>query len=90
MKQLLRPLNDTCRTAGRNVRKPAREAKNPAGRHRLGAAFNQAGPDILPHAFIRAVKIETIPKDLPPRSFGDYKVTVDKNVPKGVEIIEKL
>jgi CRISPR-associated protein Csd2 len=42
------------------------------------------------HILFDKVKIETIPKDLPPRSFGDYKVTVDKNVPKGVEIIEKL
>ncbi|OPX62900.1 MULTISPECIES: type I-C CRISPR-associated protein Cas7/Csd2 [unclassified Methanoregula] len=42
------------------------------------------------HILFDKVKIEKIPKDLPPRSFKDYKVTIDRNVPKGVEIIEKL
>ena len=42
------------------------------------------------HVLFDKVKVETIPKDLPPRSFADYKVIVDKNVPKGVEVIEKL
>lgn len=42
------------------------------------------------HVLFDKVKVEKIPKDLPPRSFRDYKVTIDKSVPKGVEIIEKL
>jgi CRISPR-associated protein Csd2 len=42
------------------------------------------------HILFDKVKVEKIPKDLPPRSFRDYKVTIDKSVPKGVEIIEKL
>ena len=42
------------------------------------------------HILFDKVKVERLAKDLPPRSFNDYKVTVDKDVPKGVEIIEKL
>jgi CRISPR-associated protein Csd2 len=42
------------------------------------------------HILFDKVKVERLAKDLPPRSFGDYKVTVAKDVPKGVEIIEKL
>jgi CRISPR-associated protein Csd2 len=42
------------------------------------------------HVLFDKVKVERLAKDLPPRSFGDYKVTVAKDVPKGVEIIEKL
>lgn len=42
------------------------------------------------HVLFDKIKVETIPKVLPPRSFADYKVTVDKNVPKGVEVLEKL
>jgi len=42
------------------------------------------------HVLFDKVKVERIPKDLPPRSFADYKVMVDKDVPKGVEVIEKL
>jgi CRISPR-associated protein Csd2 len=43
------------------------------------------------HILFDKVKVERITKeDLPPRSFKDYKVTVAKDVPKGVEIIEKL
>lgn len=42
------------------------------------------------HVLFDKVKVEKIAKDLPPRSFADYKVMVDKDVPKGVAIIEKL
>lgn len=42
------------------------------------------------HILFDKVKVERLSKDLPPRSFKDYKVTVSKDVPKGVEIIEKL
>lgn len=42
------------------------------------------------HALFDAVKVERLSKDLPPRSFKDYKVTVSRDIPKGVEIIEKL
>ena len=42
------------------------------------------------HVLFDKVKVERIAKELPPRSFGDYKVTIAKDVPKGVEIIEKL
>lgn len=44
------------------------------------------------HVLFDKVKIERISneKNLPPRSFKDYNVTIAKDVPKGVEIIEKL
>ena len=42
------------------------------------------------HILFDKVKVERLAKDLPPRSFKDYKVTVAKDVPKGVEVIEKL
>jgi CRISPR-associated protein Csd2 len=42
------------------------------------------------HVLFDKVKIERVSGDLPPRSFKDYKVTVAKDVPKGVEIIERL
>jgi len=42
------------------------------------------------HILFDKVKVERLAKDLPPRSFKDYKVTVSKDVPKGVEVIEKL
>jgi CRISPR-associated protein Csd2 len=44
------------------------------------------------HILFDKIKVERLPNDknLPPRSFKDYKVTIDKSVPKGVEIIEKL
>jgi CRISPR-associated protein Csd2 len=42
------------------------------------------------HILFDKVKVDRLSKDLPPRSFSDYKVTVAKDVPKGVEIIEKL
>jgi CRISPR-associated protein Csd2 len=42
------------------------------------------------HALFVAVKVERLSKDMPPRSFKDYRVTVSRDIPKGVEIIEKL
>ncbi len=42
------------------------------------------------HVLFDAIKVERLSNDLPPRSFKDYKVTIDRNVPKGVEVIEKL
>jgi len=42
------------------------------------------------HILFDKIKVERLSKDLPPRSFSDYKVTVAKDVPKGVEVIEKL
>ncbi|MGA2917938.1 type I-C CRISPR-associated protein Cas7/Csd2 [Methanoregula sp.] len=42
------------------------------------------------HILFDKVKVERLSKDRPPRSFSDYKITIAKDVPKGVEIIEKL
>jgi len=42
------------------------------------------------HILFDKIKVERLSKELPPRSFKDYKVTISKDVPKGVEIIEKL
>lgn len=42
------------------------------------------------HILFDKIKVERLSTDLPPRSFKDYKVTVEKDVPKGVEVIEKL
>ncbi|MDN7026034.1 type I-C CRISPR-associated protein Cas7/Csd2 [Methanoculleus sp. FWC-SCC1] len=42
------------------------------------------------HVLFDKVTVERISGDLPPRSFGDYEVTVAKDVPSGVEVIEKL
>ncbi|NWG08679.1 MAG: type I-C CRISPR-associated protein Cas7/Csd2 [Chloroflexi bacterium] len=43
------------------------------------------------HQLFELVKVERKPEANPPRSFGDYTVTVDKaGVPQGVELIEML
>lgn len=43
------------------------------------------------HKLFELVKVGKKPEANPPRSFGDYEVTVDKaGVPQGVELIEKL
>jgi CRISPR-associated protein Csd2 len=42
------------------------------------------------HILFDKVKVERLSKEMPSRSFGDYKVTISKDVPNGVEIIEKL
>ena len=42
------------------------------------------------HLLFDKVRVERISGDMPPRSFGDYRVAVDKDVPAGVEVIEKL
>jgi len=42
------------------------------------------------HKLFDMVKVEANHEGKPARAFSDYKVTVDKNVPEGVEVIEKL
>jgi len=43
------------------------------------------------HKLFELVKVSKKPEANPPRSFGDYEVTVDKTgVPQGVELTEKL
>jgi CRISPR-associated protein Csd2 len=42
------------------------------------------------HILFDKVKVEREVNDLPPRSFGDYQVILDKSLPNGVEMIEKL
>jgi len=42
------------------------------------------------HILFDKVKVERVSGDLPPRSFGDYRVNVVKDVPNGVEVFEKL
>lgn len=42
------------------------------------------------HILFDKILVERTSGDLPPRSFQDYKITVDKKMPSGVEVIEKL
>jgi CRISPR-associated protein Csd2 len=42
------------------------------------------------HILFDKVKVEHLSRDLPPRSFADYNVTIGDDIPKGVELIEKL
>ncbi|MCX6701361.1 MAG: type I-C CRISPR-associated protein Cas7/Csd2 [Methanomicrobiales archaeon] len=42
------------------------------------------------HILFDKIKVERLSKELPPRSFKDYNVTISKDVPAGVEVIEKL
>ena len=35
------------------------------------------------------IKVEQISEE-PPRSFGDYSIEVDNQMPEGVELIEKI
>jgi len=42
------------------------------------------------HILFDKVKVERRSGDLPPRSFADYNVTIADDIPKGVELIEKL
>lgn len=42
------------------------------------------------HILFDKVKVERLSNDLPPRSFNDYKITIAYDIPKGVELIEKL
>ena len=42
------------------------------------------------HILFDKIKVERIPSDLPPRSFNEYSVMVDRDMPEGVELIEKL
>ncbi|WP_067050300.1 type I-C CRISPR-associated protein Cas7/Csd2 [Methanofollis ethanolicus] len=42
------------------------------------------------HILFDKINVERLSGDLPPRSFGDYTVTIAKDMPDGVEMIEKL
>lgn len=42
------------------------------------------------HILFDKIKIERISQEIPPRSFQDYKISIDKNLPAGVELIERL
>ena len=42
------------------------------------------------HILFDKIKVERKAGVEPPRSFGDYEITVDRNMPEGVEFIEKL
>ena len=42
------------------------------------------------HKLFDLVKISKKSGDLPPRSFADYEIEISKDVPDGVELIEKL
>ena len=42
------------------------------------------------HKLFDKVKVERLSRDMPARSFADYKVTISADMPNGVEMIEKL
>ena len=42
------------------------------------------------HILFDKIKVERTPGELPPRSFSEYSITIDRNMPEGVELIEKL
>jgi CRISPR-associated protein Csd2 len=42
------------------------------------------------HILFGKVQVKRQPGDLPPRSFEEYSVHIDKNIPEGVEVIERL
>lgn len=42
------------------------------------------------HILFNKIKVERAPSELPPRSFNEYSITVDREMPEGVELIEKL
>lgn len=42
------------------------------------------------HVLFDKIKVDKTTDALPPRSFSDYQVSVDRDVPAGVELIEKL
>lgn len=42
------------------------------------------------HVLFDMIKVDKLTDNLPPRSYQDYKVNVEKDVPSGVELIEKL
>lgn len=42
------------------------------------------------HLLFDKIRIERLTKDLPPRSFTDYQVSIDNTMPNGVEMIVKL
>lgn len=42
------------------------------------------------HVLFDKIKVEKTKENLPPRSYNDYQVTIERDVPTGVELIEKL
>lgn len=42
------------------------------------------------HTLFEKVKVQRVQSGLPPRSFEDYEVAIDRTMPQGVELIEKL
>lgn len=42
------------------------------------------------HILLESVKAEMKPEKNCPRSFSDYIITVEENLPEGVELIKKL
>lgn len=42
------------------------------------------------HTLFDKIKVDRQSKDLPPRSYADYQVSIDREMPNGVELIEKL
>ncbi|HII93534.1 MAG TPA: type I-C CRISPR-associated protein Cas7/Csd2 [Methanosarcina sp.] len=42
------------------------------------------------HVLFDKVKVERLSRDMPSRSFSDYKVTIEDDMPNGVELIERL
>ncbi|MDI6867807.1 type I-C CRISPR-associated protein Cas7/Csd2 [Methanoculleus sp.] len=42
------------------------------------------------HILFDKVKVERTSGDRPPRSFEDYRIAIDRNVPAGVEVVELL
>lgn len=42
------------------------------------------------HILFEKIRVELKEEEKPPRSFGDYQIMVDRQLPEGVELIEKL
>lgn len=42
------------------------------------------------HILFDKIKVEQKKKDTPPREFGDYEITLDTQMPEGVQLIEKI
>ena len=42
------------------------------------------------HTLFDKIRVERISKELPPRSYADYQINIDTEMPHGVELIEKL
>ena len=42
------------------------------------------------HLLFEKIKVEPKDAEEPPRAFSDYEITVDRQMPEGVELTEKL